>query len=53
LQPARLPKPAESNTSRPRNNTAYLALGVAAGGPKDILGLCIKTSEGVKFWSRS
>ena len=28
----------------------YLALGVAADGTKDILGLWIETSEGANFW---
>ena len=33
-----------------RNKAVYLALGVAADGTKDILGLWIETSEGAKFW---
>ena len=33
-----------------RNKAVYLALGVGADGTKDILGLCIETSEGAKFW---
>src|SRR4029079_14822839 len=35
-----------------RNKAVYLALGVAADGTKDILGLWIETSEGAKFWLR-
>ena len=33
-----------------RNKAIYLALGVAADGTKDILGLWIETTEGAKFW---
>ena len=33
-----------------RNKAVYLALGVAADGTKDILGLWIETTEGAKFW---
>ena len=33
-----------------RNKAVYLALGVAADGTKDILGLWIETAEGAKFW---
>ena len=33
-----------------RNKAVYLALGVAADGAKDILGLWIETTEGAKFW---
>ncbi len=33
-----------------RNKAVYLALGVAADGTKDILGLWIETSEDAKFW---
>src|SRR6202008_4569809 len=33
-----------------RNKAVYLALGVAADGTKDILGLWIETSDGAKFW---
>ena len=33
-----------------RNKAIHLALGVAADGAKDILGLWIETTEGAKFW---
>ena len=33
-----------------RNKAVYLALGVAADGMKDILGLWIEQTEGAKFW---
>ena len=33
-----------------RNKAVCLALGVAADGTKDILGLWIETTEGTKFW---
>ena len=33
-----------------RNKAVYVALGVAADGTKDILGLWIETTEGAKFW---
>ena len=33
-----------------RNKAVYLALGVAADGTKDILGLWVETSKGAKFW---
>ena len=33
-----------------RNKAVYLALGVAADGTKDILGLWIETTEGAKRW---
>jgi transposase-like protein len=33
-----------------RNKAVYLALGVAADGTKDIVGLWIETTEGAKFW---
>ena len=33
-----------------RNKAVYIALGVAADGTKDILGLWIETTEGAKFW---
>ncbi len=35
-----------------RNKAVYLALGVAADGTKDILGLWIEQTEGAKFWLR-
>ena len=37
-------------TSAVRNKAVDLALGVAADGTKDILGLWIETTEGAKFW---
>jgi len=33
-----------------RNKVVYLALGVAADGTRDILGLWIENTEGAKFW---
>jgi putative transposase len=33
-----------------RNKAIYIALGVAADGTKDVLGLWIENSEGAKFW---
>ena len=35
-----------------RNKAVYLALGIAADGNKDVLGLWIEESEGAKFWLR-
>jgi len=35
-----------------RNKAVYLALGVTADGTRDILGLWIENTEGVKFWMR-
>ena len=33
-----------------RNKAIYIALGVAADGTKDVLGLWIENTEGAKFW---
>jgi transposase-like protein len=33
-----------------RNKAVYLALGIDAGGRKDVLGLWIEQTEGAKFW---
>ena len=33
-----------------RNKVIYIALGVAADGTKDVLGLWIENTEGAKFW---
>src|ERR1700730_9228321 len=33
-----------------RNKAVYIALGVAADGTKDLLGLWIENTEGAKFW---
>src|ERR1700735_1631053 len=33
-----------------RNKAVYIALGVAADGTKDVLGLWIENTEGAKFW---
>ena len=33
-----------------RNKAVYLALGVAADGTRDVLGLWIEQNEGAKFW---
>jgi len=35
-----------------RNKAVYLALGVAADGTRDILGLWIEHTEGAKFWMK-
>jgi putative transposase len=35
-----------------RNKAVYLALGVAADGVKDVLGLWVEQTEGAKFWLR-
>jgi len=35
-----------------RNKAVYLALGVAADGTRDILGLWIENTEGAKFWMK-
>jgi len=35
-----------------RNKAVYLALGVAADGKRDILGLWIENTEGAKFWMK-
>jgi len=35
-----------------RNKAVYLALGVAADGSRDILGLWIEGTEGAKFWMK-
>jgi len=35
-----------------RNKAVYLALGVAADGTRDILGLWIEGTEGAKFWMK-
>jgi len=35
-----------------RNKAIYLALGVSRGGTRDVLGLLIEQTEGVKFWLR-
>ena len=35
-----------------RNKAVYVALGVRADGPKEILGLWIEQTEGAKFWLR-
>jgi putative transposase len=35
-----------------RNKAIYIALGVAADGTKDVLGLWIENTEGAKFWLR-
>jgi len=46
------PSGSKSGTRGFRNKAVYLALGVAADGTKDILGLWIETIEGAKFWLR-
>jgi putative transposase len=33
-----------------RNKAVYLALGIAADGTKDVLGIWIEQNEGAKFW---
>ncbi len=33
-----------------RNKAVYLALGIAAEGTKDVLGIWIEQNEGAKFW---
>ena len=33
-----------------RNKAVYLALGIAADGTKDVLGIWIEQKEGAKFW---
>jgi putative transposase len=33
-----------------RNKAVYLALGIAADGTKDVLGIWIEPNEGAKFW---
>jgi putative transposase len=33
-----------------RNKAVYLALGIAADGTKDVLGIWIEQDEGAKFW---
>ena len=33
-----------------RNKAVYFALGIAADGTKDVLGLWIEQNEGAKFW---
>ena len=33
-----------------RNKAVYLALGIAAEGSKDVLGIWIEQNEGAKFW---
>jgi putative transposase len=35
-----------------RNKAIYLALGVRRDGSREILGLCIETTEGAKFWMK-
>src|ERR1700746_2378385 len=35
-----------------RNKAVYLAIGVAADGRKDVLGIWIEQTEGAKFWMR-
>jgi putative transposase len=33
-----------------RNKAVYLALGIAADGTKEVLGIWIEQNEGAKFW---
>ena len=35
-----------------RNKAVYLALGIAADGTKDVLGIWIEQNEGAKFWHK-
>ena len=35
-----------------KNQAVYLALGVAADGTRDVLGLWIEQTEGAKFWMK-
>ncbi len=35
-----------------RNKAVYLAVGVAADGRKDVLGMWIEQTDGAKFWQR-
>ena len=38
------------NEGSVRNKAVYLALGIAADGTKDVLGIWIEQNEGAKFW---